>query len=1492
MSFRGKFPPNTMRPPFVGRPSFQPQPRFSIQNRIIFNDGKIDSDIISKLFLLIQEDNFLKLQQFINENGITTNSMIDDSGKSITHIIVESSNLSIPTKKQLLKYLKSIGTMINVKDKTGTTPLHIVCKNQDYELMDDLIYEYNVNQKDNTGKTALHYAVMGVFEKCSSKNPSDNVFEEKPKIETSVEKDDFQQLADEIYNFMINNDNIKKLITHVSTSMGALNEIYKIDIDDIIDKNRDVLQKILTSGELSKEQKIKDTKDKIIISIIDLITKNKLKSVLSPYQINSDTRNGWGPDGIQDNKVLVEADLNDFFNILNNDITRNINIKIDNILRKKPKDLNDYINNIDNITKQYIIINNAMKYLYNSGINTGIYLIYNTTFDILYKLDNDYKNYKVYKESNLNRLQIINLAMYEIEELQDNDIIFNNNIIGDYLRFSNPILELQSIKVIKRIGYILYYQKLLSLHNIYKNITNQIVININKINKRFDYKLLGNTINLIINNILLLQSITNEIFLCYNTLQQILENLTKLIDELGNSRFNGLTGPGGIVLPVQPRQNQIYIELRDYINNNIKLSNIKDYTNNLFLDMKDQYDILNLFIERQNKYNAIIYITQFHTNNYNIRLNNFYDKPLLILPIFFNSFDEFNSKINTTMINNKKKLIERFIPQISNSFNFVYYNDVTNDTSLFIDILRQVSQLSIYKLFNSIFSSFSPPAPPAHPISSKIGYLVELTSGIYKDYDLISGSKSNDLTVLDNANINIKIGSYKVDAPIQIDGINQIYPSIYPYLDEHLKIIKYIILKTVITEINKILTTPTSSSTSSSTSPSKFIKLSNHIRDVLGIDPTSNDRRIFYGMVIKIVDNIYTQYIKDCITLSVNNFTLKPGETYNKPTLQVTAGTKLKLDFTSIKKNFNDEILELFTSIQDTVVNVAEKITKDIKDDTKYKINSRTFIGQKYEDCVRFDKRIVEKLLRNKADLNVQDKDLNTPIVYAIINSNYDCITYLLNDKFSDEETMKPKPLVKKTHNISNKTPLDVLIKLLKDDINLLVTNDFIDGLNKKFTADLISKTGVEKNIRNQDVLVNMLVYLLNAYIYNYGHSYNNGWTNELENMLFIKIGKSAKLKLSLLDSSVVDDLKDITYISLKKTKEDKMIGKNFEDIKKLNEQIKQLNIQKTAYESESNKLNTTEIDAEIKKLNDEKTKLEAERTRLTGQKNLVKPKITAAKLDTTNYPVISFNVVKTFESVINVTINPSKQKNKDHRTYIYLWKNMFKKEEVRKTDNYLLLSQILQNISKIDLATTNINDTIVNYLDLIPKNLLNTYFTEPVYYNIDVNFVLNDILDIIVHIMKNSVFANLYYLILKLLRYHIETLNPGAIDIDTKLDEFIENTELEKYIFEDIPKRCVKRVLEIYENDTDQDKQIDLLELLKGIINKLTTQSYIIIQTDSDIIKKLLNNIFPYFVEYITINAKMMKQITDGYFSILANIIKNIEIHKLLIDKAKKEIH
>ena len=110
MSFRGKFPPNINRPPFqpFGMKQFTPQPRPYV-NRVLFNDAPIDQSIISKLFLLIQEDNFKKLQEFINENGITTNSMIDDNGQTVVHVITSSQNLSIVTKKQLLKYLKTIG---------------------------------------------------------------------------------------------------------------------------------------------------------------------------------------------------------------------------------------------------------------------------------------------------------------------------------------------------------------------------------------------------------------------------------------------------------------------------------------------------------------------------------------------------------------------------------------------------------------------------------------------------------------------------------------------------------------------------------------------------------------------------------------------------------------------------------------------------------------------------------------------------------------------------------------------------------------------------------------------------------------------------------------------------------------------------------------------------------------------------------------------------------------------------------------------------------------------------------------------------------------------------------------------------------------------------------------------------------------------------------------------------------------------------------------
>jgi hypothetical protein len=206
----------------------------------------------------------------------------------------------------------------------------------------------------------------------------------------------------------------------------------------------------------------------------------------------------------------------------------------------------------------------------------------------------------------------------------------------------------------------------------------------------------------------------------------------------------------------------------------------------------------------------------------------------------------------------KKKLYELFVPQISNNYYLTYYN-ASNTRK-----------------------------------NPCIGYLAMVTPYPIPDPDLVTGDKSSEAKKLDNAEMNIAKPEYKlgnIGSEVKITNRERkeiVYPAIYPYFDEHLKIIKYYILRTVIKNINDKLPTSTE----------KFTELSNRIRDVLGIDPTSNDRKIFYGMVIKIVDNIYTQFIKDCITLSVNNFTLTPGNTYNKPTLQVTAGTKLKLDFT------------------------------------------------------------------------------------------------------------------------------------------------------------------------------------------------------------------------------------------------------------------------------------------------------------------------------------------------------------------------------------------------------------------------------------------------------------------------------------------------------------------------------------------------------------------------------------------------------------------
>ena len=266
-----------------------------------------------------------------------------------------------------------------------------------------------------------------------------------------------------------------------------------------------------------------------------------------------------------------------------------------------------------------------------------------------------------------------------------------------------------------------------------------------------------------------------------------------------------------------------------------------------------------------------------------------------------------------------------------------------------------------------------------------------------------------------------------------------------------------------------------------------------------------------------------------------------------------------------------------------------------------------------------------------------------------------------------------------------------------------------------------------------------------------------------------------------------------------------------------------------------------------------------------------------------------------------------------DYRTYMSLWEKLF--ENGIENDSTQIINKILnkinillkeyiecidsKNIQKIDITKF---DIINNSIDLCTK-YVNDYFDLPFIYEGD-NYVLNQIVYIFVHIIKNTMMVNLYHIIEKLLRVELVNKIPKLsseteIDYENKLDKKVEkiiestinNVNIKTYLFDILPAKLIKNVLNLYENDDDDDKKINIISLLEFINKILETNTIIQINKEnSKIITTLDGHVYPYFKEYLDISINYIKKFTDGYLSTLLNLSSKLNLFYNIVKKAKTE--
>ena len=150
--YRNPFQYNNPRQTFT---SFQ---RTTYPNRTLIDPKEINVTEIQRLFETAMLGNVTELKKMIKTIGLTVSDMIDNEGKSIIHVIIENDNLTTSDKTDCLKYLnKHCGlTMSYNSESNFSTPLHLACKNQLYDVAELLIKAgHNINALDANGKTPI-----------------------------------------------------------------------------------------------------------------------------------------------------------------------------------------------------------------------------------------------------------------------------------------------------------------------------------------------------------------------------------------------------------------------------------------------------------------------------------------------------------------------------------------------------------------------------------------------------------------------------------------------------------------------------------------------------------------------------------------------------------------------------------------------------------------------------------------------------------------------------------------------------------------------------------------------------------------------------------------------------------------------------------------------------------------------------------------------------------------------------------------------------------------------------------------------------------------------------------------------------------------------------------------------------------------------------------------------------------------------------------------
>ncbi len=827
-------------------------------------------------------------------------------------------------------------------------------------------------------------------------------------------------------------------------------------------------------------------------------------------------------------------------------------------------------------------------------------------------------------------------------------------------------------------------------------------------------------------------------------------------------------------------------------------------------------------------------------------------------------------------------------------------------------------------------------------------------------------SPTNTLNKADNTHLGI-FGVVKNALPLPTK-INPVIMSIGNYLDEHLFNIKFLLIQNMIELFNKSDFNPTSIPINMLLNDANRTNLDNIRQNYFSkMNMDENKHSILFTTVGKIADELINLYIKKEIYSNINICVKKfIDHSYNEPLItniidnisfNVDTGFSLKLN------ELFDELNETYVNPTNYnylmhTVNVMEDEEEQDKQFQIYNSNYLLTADIVEKQCYKINMDVITKLLNKLKDVNRKDYNGFTPISYAIKNLHYDSINELLNNHGVNI-------YINTVKNNNGFTPYKYAISNYKyhigsfnDNNNNNNSNTDVKQFINKFTEPIYKqiKENIQANvdyknniIKYMDIIFPQVIVMLNNLLYFYTKSYIGNWSYENQKQLeklFIDSGFISNIDGNL---PLVKSLsKNIVPMSIKFQSLHVKLNSQEKELKNIDNKINKINNTIQSLQKESLDTNTpvnrkSNIDNTIKSLTAEKKSLNNSKIQKYSQKPVINLKeyfeylkmskrknvlvlnekyLGKTANPTQQYGIIFKQVSEIYNDVFNYTIENTNIKKKpvmsgyeDYFVYNELWKQSLNNNvEMNSIFNIHILSTLLQKqtinnlekaTAKHEISNANANLEILN--ELYKKVFIPTIenmFDLKQEYNIEENYMLFEVMEIIKHVVKHVLCSSLYYAIVKTMTKYLISVNPKTGYTDKQYNDYIQelvnkiidpaNPKLHNYILNEMPEILVKLKTNIYKDDFDPHKNIKTVdELFQNIKNILITNDVFPIADDSTLINNLDSYIFKYYKELFDLIIPRIKNVIDNYCRFIINESRYMQIMILLNNQViNKEIN